>query len=132
VLCRPRACPFAVRNFGLLLWSVNYDGAMTYAYQHSFGHGWNDFDSDRYRDHNMAYPTVDGVIGTVEWEGYREASDDVAYVTTLLNLINEAEEAGGARGEKARAARDWVMSIDPQGDLDQIRAGIIKRVMALR
>lgn len=120
------------RNFGLVLWSVNYDGAMTYAYQHSFGHGWNDFDSDRYRDHNMAYPAVDGVIGTIEWEGYREASDDVAYVTTLLNLIDEAEEAGGARGKKARAARDWVMSIDPQGDLDAIREGVISRIMALR
>ncbi len=120
------------RNFGLLLWSVNYDGAMTYAYQHSFGHGWNDFDSDRYRDHNMAYPAVDGVIGTIEWEGYREASDDVAYVTTLLNLIAEAEEAGGRRRKKARAARDWVMAIDPEGDLDEIREGVIKRIMDLR
>jgi hypothetical protein len=120
------------RNFGLLLWSVGYDGAMTYAYQHSFGHGWNDFDSDRYRDHNMAYPAVDGIICTVQWEGYREASDDVAYVTTLLNLIAEAEEAGGRRGKKARAARDWVMNIDPEGDLDAIREGVIERIMALR
>jgi len=120
------------RNFGLLLWSVDYDGAMDYAYQHSFGHGWNDFDSDRYRDHNMTYETVDGVLDTVEWEGFREAVDDVRYLTTLQAAIDEAEAAGGARARKARAAREWLTGIDPQGDLDTIRAGIIARIITLQ
>lgn len=120
------------RNFGLLLWSVNYDGAMDYAYQHSFGHGWNDFDSDRYRDHNMTYQTVDGVIGTVQWEGFREAVDDVRYVTTLLGAIERAEAAGGARAKRARAARAWLERIDPQGDLDAIREGVIARIIGLQ
>ncbi len=119
------------RNFGLLLWSVNYDGAMTYAYQHSFGHGWNDFDSDRYRDHNMAYPAVDGIIGTVQWEGYREASDDVAYLTTLLNLIDEAEAEGGPAAARAQNAREWIETLDPNDDLNEIRAEMIRRIMTL-
>ena len=32
------------RNYGLLLWQAGYDGGMPYAWQHSFGLGWNDFD----------------------------------------------------------------------------------------
>ena len=47
-------------------------------------------------------------------------------------LIDEAEAKGGARGKRARAARDWVMDIDPEGDLDQIREGIIRRIVALK
>jgi len=120
------------RNFGLMLWQAGYDGAMDYAYQHSFGHGWNDFDSNRYRDHNMTYQTVDGVIDTIQWEGFREAVDDVRYVTTLLNAIDEAEEAGGARARVARESARWLEQIDPYGDLDAIRAEVIERTLALR
>jgi hypothetical protein len=32
------------RNYGLLLWKAEYDGAMTYAYQHCDGNIYNDFD----------------------------------------------------------------------------------------
>jgi len=97
------------RNFGLLLWSVGYDGAMDYAYQHSFGHGWNDFDSTRYRDHNMTYQTVDGVIGTVQWEGFREGVDDVRYVSTLLNAI-ERTKLDPAKREVATRAETWLQA----------------------
>lgn len=54
------------RNFGLGLWKAGYDGACDYAYQHSFHHIWNDFDDPYYRDHVFAYPTVDGVIDTIQ------------------------------------------------------------------
>jgi hypothetical protein len=77
------------RNYGLELWRNNYDGAMPYAYQDSMGFIWNDFDHDRYRDHNFTYPTVDGVIDTLAWEGFREGVDDVRYVTTLEDVLEE-------------------------------------------
>jgi hypothetical protein len=55
----------------------------TYAYQHSFCNIWNDFDDPVFRDHVFAYPTVNGVIDTTAWEGYREGVDDVRYLTKL-------------------------------------------------
>lgn len=119
------------RNFGLLLWRAGYDGAMDYAYQHSFTHIWNDFDNVSYRDHTMAYPTVDGVVGTVQWEGFREAVDDVRYLTTLLEAIDAAKSAGGESAREARRAEEWVGTIDPQGDLDLLRRRIIAHILAL-
>lgn len=71
------------KNYGINLWRNGFDGAMTYAYQDSMGFIWNDFDHSRWRDHVFAYPTVDGVIDTLAWEGFREGVDDVRYITTL-------------------------------------------------
>lgn len=79
------------QNFGVVLWAANYDGAMPYAYQHSFGNAWNDLDHKEYRDHNFTYPTVNGVIDTIAWEGFREAVDDVRYITTLEKMIDRAQ-----------------------------------------
>lgn len=116
------------RNFGLLLWKADYDGAMDYAYQHSFGHVWNDFDHDRYRDRVFTYPTDDGVIGTVQWEGFREGVDDVRYLSTLLKAI---ENARRTYSPVAAEAERWLEQLDPAGDLDAIRAKIIEWVLRL-
>ena len=121
------------RNFGLLLWKVGYDCAMTYAYMHSFGHSWDDFDHVTYCDHEMAYSTVNGVIPTVQWEGYREGYDDLRYLATLENLIDKTKRLDGSAGEVARAAHLYVLRIDPEATpLDDIRAGIIERILAIR
>ena len=37
-----------------------------------------------YRDHVFAYPTSNGVIDTIQWEGWREGVDDTRYVATLI------------------------------------------------
>ena len=67
----------------------------------------------------------------MEWEGFREAADDVAYVTTLVNAINQAEASGGERAKQARAAQEWLNSGDPGGDLAEILQEIIRRIMLL-
>lgn len=77
------------RNYGFGLVCNGYDGVMNYAYQHVFGgHIWNDFDhfgeKQSFRDHVFAYPTSDGLVDTVEWEGFREAVDDVRYYSALF------------------------------------------------
>lgn len=92
------------RNFGLLLWKFDYDGAATNAYQHTFGATWNDFDHPIFRAHTIAYPTVDGVIDTLAWEGYREAVDDVRYVTTLAAAVETARNSTDARLRTQAAA----------------------------
>ncbi len=111
------------RNFGLVLWRANFDGAMDYAYQHGFGHVWNDFDSDRYRDHNFTYPTVNGVVDTVQWVGFREAADDTRYMATLLAAIEGAHAPA-----PAAAARDFVDGLDPQRDLYEVRAEMVAHI----
>jgi hypothetical protein len=116
------------RNFGLLLWRSGYDGAMDYAYQHAFHSIWNDFDDPDYRDHCFTYPTVNGVVGTVQWEGFREAVDDVRYVTTLEQAI-----AGTSNRIRGRQAQAWLDAVDvATGDMDETRTGIITWIMKLR
>ena len=117
------------RNFGLLLWKAGYDGAMDYAYQHAFNHAWNDFDHERYRDHIFAYPTVDGVIDTIQWEGFREGVDDVRYLATLLHAIRNARPEQAAI---ARSARQWVGALDPAGSPGVLRARMIDRLLRLQ
>ena len=123
------------RNYGLALWKAGFDGACTYAYQHAFGHAWDDFDGASgwaLRDHNMTYPTVNGVVSTLQWEGYREGYDDLRYVTTLENLIEKNLRKDGPAGEAARAARLWLLRLnidDPNKTLDQIRALIIDQIL---
>ena len=114
------------RNFGLVLWKAGFDGAMDYAYQHGFGHVWNDFDSTSYRDHNFTYPTVNGVVDTVQWEGFREGVDDVRYVTTLEEAIAEAQAGKKTTADEAQA---WLDALEPKtADLDEVRGQVVEWV----
>ncbi|MGO8752649.1 MAG: hypothetical protein ACLQNE_42455 [Thermoguttaceae bacterium] len=119
------------RHYGLELWKAGFDGAMDYAYQHGFGHVWNDFDSPIYRDHVFAYPTLNGVVDTIEWEGFREGVNDVRYVTTLLQCIEQGK-ANSARRPAALAAENWLDTMDVEGDLDGLRAKIVEWILQLR
>jgi len=115
------------RSYGLALWKTGYDGAMLYAYQRSWGSIWNDFDG-YFRDHVFAYPTTNGVVDTIQWEGFREAVDDVRYMTTLVNLVAKAK----SQGVPTTDVEQWIAGIDTAGDLDLIRNGIIERILRLR
>ncbi len=58
---------------------------MNFAYQYRYGDSiWNDYDSPSYRDHVFAYPTTNGVIDTIQWEGFREGVDDTRYAASLI------------------------------------------------
>ena len=126
------------RNFGLLLWKYEYDGAATNAYQHTFGATWNDFDHKTYRAHTIAYPTADGVIDTIAWEGYREGVDDVRYVTTLEKAIEAARKSRDpTRKLGADTAADFLHRLKTEtdietGDLDTIRQQVINRILGLK
>jgi len=74
------------KNYGVTLWNAGYDGTMPFAYQHKYDDIWNDFDSQEthFRDHVFAYPTSNGVIDTIQWEGFREGVDDTRYVASLI------------------------------------------------
>ena len=125
------------RNFGLVLWKYGYDGASTNAYQHTFGATWNDFDNPTYRSHTIAYPTVDGVIDTIAWEGYREAVDDVRYVTTLQKAIEAARKSkDGTLARSIETAETFLRRLKTEqdietGNLDSIRREIIAHILTL-
>lgn len=118
------------RNYGLELWRNNYDGAMPYAYQDSMAFTWNDFDHARYRDHNFTYPTVDGVIDTLAWEGFREGIDDVRYVTTLEDML---EAVPGPHTSATIEARRYVESLRSAlpPNLQEVRAKLVYHILQL-
>ena len=116
------------RNFGLVLYKAKYDGSMDYAYQHGFGHVWNDFDGWPWRDHNFTYPTPNGVIGTRQWEGFREAVDDVRYLATLEKAI---EGASPEKSALAAQAKSWMSTIDPNYDLPVLRKKLVDWIILL-
>jgi hypothetical protein len=131
--------PLTYRYFyGLALWKAGYDGAMTFAYQHNGNHIWNDFDHPKDRDHCFTYPTVNGLVGTVQWEGFREAVDDVRYITTLEEAIAQAGNT-----EPARQAQVWLEEVaaslvpgqwnkmDPPDNLEKIRASAVEWIEQL-
>jgi len=122
------------RNYGILLWKYGYDGAMIYAYQDSFGSVWNDFDHTIYRDHALTYPTTEGVIDTIAWEGLREGIDDVRYLTTLEKLMKQvstesSEDLQAWHHEAENLLREIKRSNPKQLDLDKVRSDIIDIIL---
>jgi len=105
-------------NYGLSLWLNGYDGVMGYAYQTSFGNVWNDFDDPKlvYRDHNFTYPTSEGVIDTVQWEGFREGVDDLRYLAALLKINPD---------QKTFISQQLDLC---NGDLDCLRSNIVSAI----
>lgn len=133
--------PFTYRRmYGLgYLWRAGYDGACTYAWFAPFaGHRWDEFykPCPRYRGHNMIYPTEDGVVDTIQEQGFREAVDDIRYLSTLLELIKEAKASKNkAHREASEEAEKWVNSLT--GDywrpdqLDDVRRDIARKIISL-
>ena len=121
------------RNYGLRLWRASYDGACDYCYTDPWdGFTWDDFDNPSYRDHDFVYPTVDGVIGTIAWEGFREGVDDVKYATTLQQAIQKANRSPNEAAKRtARAAQQYLDRMNLDGNLDAVRARIIHFIREL-
>lgn len=123
------------RNHGLLAWKAGYDGSMEFAYQASYGgHIWNDFDivgrtSKTARNPVFAFPTVNGVIDTRAWEGFRAGVNDVRYVTTLRRAIARAK---ANRPQLAASAQKWLEEMNLDGDLDRLRAEMIDWILKLQ
>jgi len=124
------------RNYGLALWKAGYDGAMDFAYNCSYGLSpWNDFDcvltSDyRYRnDIGFAVTTSNGAVGSLAWEGFAAAVNDVRYVSTLTREIKKAKRAG--RLPQARKAQRLLDTLNPGLDLDRTRRRIAQMITSI-
>jgi hypothetical protein len=107
------------KNYGFALWNARYDGSMDYAYQHEAGALWNDFDSVNFRDLVFAYPTSNGVIDTIQWEGWREGVDDTRYLATLIKQ----------EGNDASAKEVVVDSLSLGDNMATVRKNIINHIL---
>lgn len=124
------------RNYGLWLWNENYDGNSPYCYIDIDSMPWNDFGNTYYRRHGFVYPTVNGVVGTIQWEGYRTAVFDVRYATTL-RLAIEKTLAGQDTAKKiiAKQAQDYLEKFKPESsatDLDAVRRTMTEFILKLK
>lgn len=118
------------RRHGMSLYKKDFD--MTYNYDWCEG-DWNDL-RGAYRI-TAVYETRDGFVSTTQWEGMREAIDDIRYSTLLLQLAEEAYAYGPAETEKyyaARKAMRFVALFDGEtGDLDAYRMETIGHILKL-
>lgn len=117
------------RDHGLVRWQDKFDGVLCYCYQdHCRGHAWNDFDSST-RGFLYTYPTIDGVVDTLCWEAFREGIDDVRYLKTLIQAINNAPVQ---KQQIAHEAREWINRLNAKKCiLAETRAEITKWILKL-
>lgn len=114
------------RNHGILAWKQGWNGIMDWKYQSTQGHTWNDWDN-KYRDPNFTYPITDGVITTIQWEGVREAVDDVRYLSTLL----DRKEKLAKKGITDKDLNAFINQLNPYEDLDALRGKIIDKILEI-
>jgi len=121
------------KNYGVVLWKYGYDGAMPYAYQHSFGSAWNDMDHKNFRDHMFAYPTSNGVIDTIAWEGFREGVDDVRYINTLEEYVSKVKRNSKISDQEVDEAEAYLQLLKGSeiANLDVMREIIINFILRL-
>ncbi len=121
------------RGMGLRLWGLDLDGTCTWVWQGSANHTWNDFDYSSTRDFNMTYATTNGVIDTIQWEGYREGIDDLRYLATLEYLLGFVSPFSQAR-QDAEAYLDWLKDADRLNyvDQDEVRDRMVDHILALQ
>ena len=126
------------RQYGLATWLSGYSSVMNYA----FGLGpWND-DSTTYKPMVNAYGIFDGVVDTLQWEGFREGIDDIRYATLLSALARKALKASDGSTQRAgKKALRYVAEITVGADdyfgtgadpLDTVRLEMIGFIEDLR
>ncbi len=122
---------FVRRQHGLLGYSSGFNMIINY----EFGFfGWNDLEYDTYKPMMLAYTTRNGLVDTIEWEGFREAVDDIRYMTLLKGEIARCKASDSLDTRyAARQALMWLSQIDFNSvELDSLRSEIIARILKLR
>lgn len=124
---------------GMARYKEHYDGSFNYKlysahhsslWQRQKGNVWNDFLGGAFRGFNMAYPTVEGLIDTLAWEGFREGIDDIRYATKLKQVAAEAEAGKNAKAQvAAKTALTWLEDTDAKRtDLNAMRMEMIAHI----
>lgn len=128
---------------GLARYKENYDGSFNYEYFSQLHptlykkwkqNVWNDFSGTTFRGFNMVYPTADGVVDTIAWEGFREGIDDIRYATKLKQVAREAIQSGDIKAVyAARKALMWLELLDAKtADLRAVRLEMINYILKIQ
>ncbi len=121
---------FMRRQHGLLSYMNGHN--MTYNYRFAWG-PWNDLAKPLYRPMVIAYLNHGGVVDTLQWEGFREAIDDIRYITKLQLLVRDAIASGDVqRLYEARKAKQYLALLNLRdADLNAIRVDVIEHILNL-
>jgi len=121
------------RTHGMILYKADLDGTCNYMHYEGPPNIWNEFNKDHYRSFCLVYPTREGVIDTLAWEGFREAVDDIRYATKLRQLAFEALASPDV--DKRYAGKKgllWLATLDEKtADLNTMRMEMINHIMNL-
>ena len=123
------------RTKGLRYYYADFDGLHEYVLFYNRWNHWNDFKwRGSYTQMQIVYPTYDGIIATLAWEGVREALDDIRYLS-LLRLRAQAAMKSDDASVRAcgREHYIWMDSQDPEAviDLHAFRREVARRITAL-
>jgi hypothetical protein len=126
------------RNFGLLLWQYNVQSSMTFAYAYgNYAAGyrclWNDWNwysgtGTGLKEEVFGYPITNGVVDTVQYEGFREGVNDIRYMTKLLSVCQKEKSEGRDVSEIENwvaTLRNWNVTELEGKDLSAIRSQMI-------
>ena len=126
------------RQNGLAPYLSSYSALCNYAFHLG---PWND-DSETYKPMVNAYGTYDGVVGTLQWEGFREGVDDIRYATLLTALARKALKASDYRTQReGKKALRYVAELQMGADdyigtgadpLDTVRLEMVAQIERLR
>ena len=121
---------FNRRQNGLMPYLMGYTALCNYA--HHLG-PYND-DSEGYKPMVFAYGTYDGVIDTLQWEGFREGVDDIRYATLMTDLARKAQKSKDLETRYLGGqALEMLALLDVKSyDQDMARAEMIRYIEALR
>ena len=94
---------------------------------------WNDMDEEVYRPFLVAYQNYGGLVDTLAYEGFREAADDIRYISKLKLLARDAgKSADPAVRILGRKALQYLAAVDPERDsMDQVRSEVICYILKL-
>lgn len=125
------------RTHGLMLYKSDYDGVKQCGYKPKlwYSNCWNEFGKpgQGYRI-NFIYPTREGVVDTLHWEGFREGIDDIRYATKLLQLARAAIATGDVdKRYAAKKAMQYLGTLDWRAaDLNAARLEMINFILELQ
>ena len=102
-------------------------------YAHHFG-PYNDW-SQGYRPMIFAYGIYDGVLDTIQWEGFREGVDDIRYATLMTDLARKAAKSDNIDARyTGRKALQYLAMFDYRhgSDLNACRREMTRFILQLR
>ena len=127
---------FYRRRVGVLMYQCDFSGEMLHECFRRLWpfHEWfTDGETGTYRNFEMCYPTHDGFIWKLAYDGMREALNDVRYFTALKQrAVKWQYAADEALRREAKRQLLWLELLDENTvDLDMLRAAVADRIMIL-